>query len=78
MSPEKAHVEETERIQANWQIGKSSEQNVIKGCSTVLGNHREKDKEGLEKYQVYANFPTNILWVFALRHNSVTTYIKGL
>lgn len=47
MSPEKAHMEATERIQANWQIRKLSEQNEIKGCSTVLENQRGKRTKGL-------------------------------
>lgn len=37
----------------------------------------EKGKKGLEE-QVQANFPTNILWVSAIRNNSFTTYVKGL
>lgn len=44
-----------------------------------LGNQRgEKDKKGLQKQQIYANFPANILWIFAIRNNSITTYVKGL
>ena len=45
------------------------------GC--VCGGGGE-DKEGLGKQQLYANFPTDILWVFAIRNNSITTYVKGL
>ena len=43
-------------------------------CVCVCG----EDKEGLGKQQLYANFPTDILWVFAIRNNSITTYVKGL
>lgn len=83
MSTEKAHMEAAERIlgrnqgdETNWQLRKSSQQNVIKSCSTEPGNQRgEKDKKGLQKQQIYANFPANILWVFAIRNNSVTTYV---
>lgn len=83
MSTETAHKGAAEGIP-----GPSQE--VIRAEGTdkqlpALGNHSGgvcvwgggEDKEGLRKQQLCANFPTDILWVFAIRNNSITTYVKG-
>lgn len=68
----------------SWWSGQLANKKVIwaecnrKLLHSARKSKRGQDKKGLENQQVYANFPPNILWVFAIRNNSVTTYVKGL